>query len=60
MASIWRDDPIRGFFRLTNGDQDKVFAAICDDDAGRESQMNEMVEHVAKAMRRRQFERTAD
>lgn len=35
LAPLWRYDPFRAFFLLTNGDQDKVFAAICDDDADR-------------------------
>ena len=36
IASIWRDSPVRGFFQLSDDDQDKVFAAIWDDDENME------------------------
>ena len=33
LAADWRDNPVRGFSRLSQPDRDKVFAEICDNGA---------------------------
>lgn len=51
LAAAWRNDPIRSFFCLTNGDQDKVFAAICANQTNIDHvRMSEMVMKVASAI----------